>query len=144
MGRLHPPVKILAHQRNHPTVGLVAGAAGDHLLMDRVEPFDIASDRGTEDRLGHEIVDRQHGEDRAQGARHGQARQPHDAAGGRGPRDRLGGMVGIDHREVVAILKAAGYDGPLTIEDESLGKFAGKEKKSVLRKDAAYLKGLLA
>lgn len=50
----------------------------------------------------------------------------------------------IDHRQVVSILKAAGYDGPLTIEDESLGKFSGGEKKSVLRKDAAYLKGLLS
>lgn len=49
----------------------------------------------------------------------------------------------IDHKKVVAILKNAGYNGPLTIEDESLGKFDAEGRKEVLRKDAAYLKSLL-
>lgn len=51
----------------------------------------------------------------------------------------------IDHGRVVQILKSAGYEGPLTIEDESLGKFAKpEEKKEVLKKDTIYLKTLLA
>ncbi|MFH0797067.1 MAG: sugar phosphate isomerase/epimerase family protein [Candidatus Omnitrophota bacterium] len=50
----------------------------------------------------------------------------------------------IDHGQVVRILKSAGYEGPLTIEDESLGKFAKpEERKDVLRKDTTYLKTLL-
>lgn len=49
----------------------------------------------------------------------------------------------IDHKQVVAILKQAGYNGPLTIEDECLGKLDADRKKEVLRKDAAYLKNLL-
>lgn len=49
----------------------------------------------------------------------------------------------IDHKRVVAILKEAGYKGPLTIEDECLGKLDAAGKKEVLRKDAEYLKNLL-
>jgi len=49
----------------------------------------------------------------------------------------------IDHGRVVQILKAAGYDGPLTIEDESLGKFEPETRKEILRKDVSYLKNLL-
>lgn len=49
----------------------------------------------------------------------------------------------IDHKRVVAILKDAGYRGPLTIEDECLGKLDAAGKKEVLRKDAEYLKSLL-
>ena len=49
----------------------------------------------------------------------------------------------IDHKQVVAILKNAGYNGPLTIEDECLGKFAAVQKKEILRKDVVYLKSLL-
>lgn len=49
----------------------------------------------------------------------------------------------VDHQQVVAILSRAGYQGPLTIEDESLGKFAPGQKQEILRKDAAYLQGLL-
>lgn len=49
----------------------------------------------------------------------------------------------IDHGRVVKILKEVGYDGPLTIEDESLGKFKPKMRKQVLMKDVAYLKSLL-
>jgi sugar phosphate isomerase/epimerase len=50
----------------------------------------------------------------------------------------------IDHGRVVDILKKCGYRGPLTIEDESLGKFDEAGKKAVLKKDVEYLKGLLA
>jgi len=50
----------------------------------------------------------------------------------------------IDHKQVVAILKDAGYKGPLTIEDECLGKLDAAGKKDVLRKDAEYLKSLLS
>ncbi|MFA7160864.1 MAG: sugar phosphate isomerase/epimerase family protein [Kiritimatiellia bacterium] len=50
----------------------------------------------------------------------------------------------IDHRQVIAILAEAGYKGPLTIEDECLGRLDANGKKDVLRKDAAYLKSLLA
>ncbi len=49
----------------------------------------------------------------------------------------------IDHGRVVKILKDAGFDGPLTIEDESLGKFDEQGRKDVLKKDVAYLNGLL-
>jgi sugar phosphate isomerase/epimerase len=49
----------------------------------------------------------------------------------------------IDHGRVVEILKGAGFDGPLTIEDESLHKFDEQGKKDVLKRDVAYLRGLL-
>ena len=49
----------------------------------------------------------------------------------------------IDHGKAIRILKEAGYDGPLTIEDESLGKFEPAARKEVLKKDASYLKNLL-
>jgi sugar phosphate isomerase/epimerase len=49
----------------------------------------------------------------------------------------------INHGEVITILKNAGYKGPLTIEDECLGKLDANMKKEVLRKDAEYLKSLL-
>lgn len=49
----------------------------------------------------------------------------------------------IDHGRVVKILKDVGFDGPLTIEDESLRKFDEQGKKDVLKKDADYLRGLL-
>jgi sugar phosphate isomerase/epimerase len=48
----------------------------------------------------------------------------------------------IDMRRAIAILRRAGYDGPLTIEDESLGKFSENERKAVLRRDVGYLKSL--
>lgn len=50
----------------------------------------------------------------------------------------------IDHKIVVGILKDAGYEGDLCIEDESLGKFAPEERRNVLKRDAEYLSGLLA
>ena len=49
----------------------------------------------------------------------------------------------IDHGRVIRILKEVGYDGPLTIEDESLGKFEPAARKEVLKKDVNYLKNLL-
>jgi len=49
----------------------------------------------------------------------------------------------IDHKRVVEILKNAAYQGPLTIEDESLHKFDEQGKKDVLKKDVKYLNGLL-
>jgi len=49
----------------------------------------------------------------------------------------------IDHSKVVAILKKAGYRGPLTVEDESLDKFKGAEQIEVLKKDVAHLAGML-
>jgi sugar phosphate isomerase/epimerase len=49
----------------------------------------------------------------------------------------------IDHKKVVGFLRAAGYDRDLCIEDESLGKFSEAERKDILKKDAAHLKGLI-
>jgi len=50
----------------------------------------------------------------------------------------------IDHGKVVGFLKAAGYTGDFTIEDESLGKYAeGEERLSVIRRDAEYVKGIV-
>ncbi|MFH2068740.1 MAG: sugar phosphate isomerase/epimerase family protein [Candidatus Omnitrophota bacterium] len=48
----------------------------------------------------------------------------------------------IDHGKVIRILKEAGYNGPLTIEDESLGKFEPAVRKEVLKKDVNCLKNL--
>lgn len=50
----------------------------------------------------------------------------------------------IDHTRLVGFLRAVGYDRDFTIEDESLGKFReGEERKSVLRRDAEYVKSIL-
>ena len=49
----------------------------------------------------------------------------------------------IDHERVVAILKAAGYDRDLCLEDESLGKYDDAGKKQALIDDAAYFKSIL-
>lgn len=49
----------------------------------------------------------------------------------------------INHSIVVDILREAGYDGDLCIEDESLGKFAPEERRSVLQRDAEHLKALI-
>jgi sugar phosphate isomerase/epimerase len=50
----------------------------------------------------------------------------------------------INHSIVVEILREAGYNGDLCIEDESLGKFAPDERRSVLQRDAEHLKALIA
>ena len=50
----------------------------------------------------------------------------------------------IDHARVIAMLREAGYQGDLCIEDESLGKYAeGEERVKVLEGDVAYLNALL-
>lgn len=49
----------------------------------------------------------------------------------------------IDHNKVVQLLRAAGYSGDLTIEDESLGKFPVEERPSILQRDVKYLKDVL-
>jgi len=49
----------------------------------------------------------------------------------------------IDHQKVISILKEAGYDGDITIEDESLSKFPKEEQKHILQKDIEHLKGII-
>lgn len=49
----------------------------------------------------------------------------------------------VDHRRVVAILKAAGYERDLCLEDESLGKFPREEWQAVLKADADYFRSVL-
>ncbi len=49
----------------------------------------------------------------------------------------------VDHKRVVEILKAAGYDRDLCLEDESLGKFPREEWPSVLLADAEYFRSVL-
>jgi len=41
--------------------------------------------------------------------------------------------------QVAAILRECGYDGPLTIEDESLGKYPEGERQAVLKRDVDHL-----
>ncbi|MFA4044017.1 MAG: hypothetical protein HZRFUVUK_000799 [Candidatus Fervidibacterota bacterium] len=50
----------------------------------------------------------------------------------------------IDHAIIVKFLSDAGYAGDLCIEDESLGKFEPAQRKEVLKRDADYVKSLLA
>ncbi len=49
----------------------------------------------------------------------------------------------VDHKRVVSILKEAGYDGDITIEDESLSKFPKEEQGEILKKDVGYLKEII-
>jgi sugar phosphate isomerase/epimerase len=49
----------------------------------------------------------------------------------------------VDHGRVVEILRAAGYDRDLCIEDESLGKFPREEWPAVLKADADYFRSIL-
>jgi sugar phosphate isomerase/epimerase len=49
----------------------------------------------------------------------------------------------IDHGTVISILRAAGYDGGLYIEDESLGKYDGTERARQLGRGVEHLKTLL-
>jgi len=46
----------------------------------------------------------------------------------------------IDHAKVAGVLKKVNYNGPFTIEDESLSKFDRKEKIQVIKKDISHLK----
>jgi sugar phosphate isomerase/epimerase len=50
----------------------------------------------------------------------------------------------IDHRRVIGLLRAAGYDGDLCIEDESMGHYDPAQWREVLRRDVAHLRELLA
>jgi sugar phosphate isomerase/epimerase len=49
----------------------------------------------------------------------------------------------IDFARVVQILRDAGYDGSLTIENESFGRFPPAERPGVLISDAAFLRQLI-
>lgn len=50
----------------------------------------------------------------------------------------------IDHSEVLSLLDAAGYDGDICIEDESLGRYReGEERISILERDVAHVREIL-
>ena len=49
----------------------------------------------------------------------------------------------IDHRRVIDTIRSAGYDGDLTIEDESLGQFPKEECFGVIKRDIEYVRGLI-
>jgi sugar phosphate isomerase/epimerase len=49
----------------------------------------------------------------------------------------------VDHARVVRILKAAGYDRDLCLEDESLGNWEGEERRAVMLRDAEYVRSIL-
>lgn len=49
----------------------------------------------------------------------------------------------VDHARVVQILKAAGYDRDLCLEDEALGRWEGDERRAVMMKDADYFRSIL-
>jgi sugar phosphate isomerase/epimerase len=44
---------------------------------------------------------------------------------------------------VASILRETGYDGPLTIEDESLGKYPEGERREILQRDVDHLKAAI-
>ncbi|MFQ6132764.1 MAG: sugar phosphate isomerase/epimerase family protein [Armatimonadota bacterium] len=49
----------------------------------------------------------------------------------------------VDHARVVQMLQAAGYEGDLCIEDESLGKFQVEERQAVLRREVDHIRELM-
>lgn len=49
----------------------------------------------------------------------------------------------INFKLVIGMLKDAGYDGDLCIENESLGRFKEDTRKSILKSDAGFLKDIL-
>ena len=49
----------------------------------------------------------------------------------------------IDHSRIISILRKAGYEGDITIEDESLSKFPGSQREEILKKDVKYLQKIL-
>lgn len=49
----------------------------------------------------------------------------------------------IDFKRVLGILRAAGYDGCLCIENESLSKFPESERADILRREVKFLRGLV-
>jgi len=50
----------------------------------------------------------------------------------------------IDLKRVIQILRRAGYNGDLTIEDESLGKYAREERKIILKKDVEFIRKIIS
>lgn len=50
----------------------------------------------------------------------------------------------IDHRRVFQILRQAGYQGDLCIEDESMGHYSADEWRQVLRRDVEHFRQALA
>ena len=50
----------------------------------------------------------------------------------------------IQMTKVVSLLRAAGYDGPLTMEDESVGKFPAEQRPAIMKRDADHLRAALA
>ncbi len=50
----------------------------------------------------------------------------------------------VDFRRILAILAKAGYRGPVTIEDDSLGHHEVEGKKKVLQDDAKFLREIFA
>ena len=46
----------------------------------------------------------------------------------------------LDMARVARVLREAGYDGPLTIEDESIGKYPLEERPEILRRDVECLR----
>jgi len=49
----------------------------------------------------------------------------------------------IDHRKVVGILKNAGYDRDLCLENESLGRFPREQWQSILMRDADFFRQII-
>ncbi len=49
----------------------------------------------------------------------------------------------LEHKYIINILKSSGYDGDLTIEDESLNKFPKVERLKIIKKDIDFTKSLL-
>ena len=49
----------------------------------------------------------------------------------------------VDHKRVVQILKAAGYNRDLCLEDESLGRWPREEWQAVLERDADFFRQIL-
>jgi len=48
----------------------------------------------------------------------------------------------IDFQRIIKILRDAGYQGDLCVEDESLGKYPQAERAGILRKEIEFLKGM--
>lgn len=46
----------------------------------------------------------------------------------------------LDMTRIAGLLAGAGYDGPLTIEDESLGKYPAEERPAILKRDVDHLR----
>jgi len=49
----------------------------------------------------------------------------------------------VDLERVLRALRRAGYDHDANIEDESLGHFAGEERKQVLKRDVSFVKEII-